>query len=67
MEFGLWNLNVWASLQLLQEPSLCLWENDLTSLGLSLLIYGDHFFIHAKSIYGLFTMYLVLFQALELQ
>lgn len=51
MGSGLWNLNVWASLQLFQAPALCLWENHLTSPGLSFLLDKNRSFIHAKNIY----------------
>ena len=51
MESGLWNLNVWASLQLSQAPAGCLWENHLTSLGLGFLADKNYSFIHEKNIY----------------
>ena len=64
MESGLWNLNVWASLQLSQAPAWCLWETHLTSLGLGFLADKNYSFIHAKNIYRTFPICLALFQAL---
>ena len=64
MESGLWNPNVWASLQLFQAPARYLWENHLTSLGLGFLADKNCSFIHAKNIYRTFPICLALFQTL---